>query len=97
MVKSPKWIPFGLTVSLWLLVFFDDAKYLSMVMHGKHPANHDAEGEAKNSTAEESALQQGRDYYLENGLFVFTAAFLLRRGYCCESGCRHCPYKECER
>lgn len=33
------------------------------------------------------------DYYLENGLFVLTAAFLLRRGYCCGSGCRHCPYK----
>jgi hypothetical protein len=23
---------------------------------------------------------------------VFTAKFLLRRGYCCGSGCRHCPY-----
>ena len=34
------------------------------------------------------------DYYLEDGLFVFTAKFLLRRGYCCESGCRHCPYEK---
>ena len=25
-------------------------------------------------------------------LSVFTAAFLAERGYCCESGCRHCPY-----
>ncbi|MCB0487279.1 MAG: DUF5522 domain-containing protein [Cyclobacteriaceae bacterium] len=32
------------------------------------------------------------DYYFENGLMVFTAAYHLRRGYCCESGCRHCPY-----
>ena len=33
------------------------------------------------------------DYYLDhNGLLVFTEAFLLRRGYCCGSGCRHCPY-----
>ncbi len=23
---------------------------------------------------------------------VFTAAFLAARAYCCESGCRHCPY-----
>jgi uncharacterized protein (TIGR00290 family) len=23
---------------------------------------------------------------------VFTTAYHLRRGYCCESGCRHCPY-----
>ena len=37
-------------------------------------------------------LKEGIDYYVENGLFVFTAAFLLKRGYCCESGCRHCPY-----
>jgi lipoate synthase len=38
------------------------------------------------------ALEEGRDYYLEQGLMVFTATFLLRRGYCCERGCRHCPY-----
>ena len=38
-------------------------------------------------------LVEGEDYYLENGLFVFTAAYHLKRGYCCESGCRHCPYK----
>ncbi len=26
------------------------------------------------------------------GLTVFTAAFLADRGYCCEIGCRHCPF-----
>jgi Family of unknown function (DUF5522) len=25
-------------------------------------------------------------------LSVFTAAFLAERAYCCDSGCRHCPY-----
>lgn len=39
-----------------------------------------------------SELQEGVDYYVEGGLLVFTASFLLKRGYCCESGCRHCPY-----
>jgi hypothetical protein len=39
-------------------------------------------------------LVAGRDYYLESGLLVFTAAFLRERGYCCESGCRHCPYSK---
>ncbi|HKB68889.1 MAG TPA: DUF5522 domain-containing protein [Pyrinomonadaceae bacterium] len=39
-------------------------------------------------------LQEGQDYYLEHGLLVFTAAFLRKRGYCCESGCRHCPYMD---
>jgi len=37
-------------------------------------------------------LVEGMDYYVENGFVVFTAIYLLRRGYCCESGCRHCPY-----
>ena len=32
------------------------------------------------------------DFYFEHGLMVFTAAWHLRRGYCCGSGCRHCPY-----
>lgn len=39
-----------------------------------------------------AALEEGQDYYLENGLMVFTSEFLLKRGYCCERGCRHCPY-----
>jgi hypothetical protein len=25
-------------------------------------------------------------------LMVLTSRYLLRRGYCCEQGCRHCPY-----
>jgi Family of unknown function (DUF5522) len=32
------------------------------------------------------------DYYLENGLLVFTAAYHLKRGYCCGNACRHCPW-----
>ena len=36
------------------------------------------------------------DYYFENGLMVLTAEFLLKRGYCCGSGCRHCPYPKDE-
>lgn len=37
-------------------------------------------------------LVEGRDYVLENGLLVFTRDYLLRRGHCCGSGCRNCPY-----
>jgi hypothetical protein len=37
-------------------------------------------------------LVENEDYYFENGLMVLTARYLLRRGYCCEQGCRHCPY-----
>jgi hypothetical protein len=34
-----------------------------------------------------------RDYYFENALLVYTAAYHLKRGSCCGSGCRHCPYE----
>ena len=33
------------------------------------------------------------DFFIENGLLVFTAAYHLKRGSCCGSGCRHCPYE----
>jgi len=33
------------------------------------------------------------DFYFENGLLVYTAAYHLKRGSCCGSGCRHCPYE----
>jgi hypothetical protein len=32
------------------------------------------------------------DYYFDGPLMVFTAAYHLKRGNCCGSGCRHCPY-----
>jgi hypothetical protein len=33
------------------------------------------------------------DYYLsEEGYIVFKASYHLKRGYCCQSGCKHCPY-----
>ena len=33
------------------------------------------------------------DYYLSpEGFRIFTAQYLKRRGYCCKSGCKHCPY-----
>jgi hypothetical protein len=38
-------------------------------------------------------LVEGEDYYWEGALIVFTAQYHLRRGYCCESSCRHCPYE----
>ncbi len=37
-------------------------------------------------------LESG-DYYYEGDALVFTAAYHLKRGACCGSGCRHCPYR----
>lgn len=33
------------------------------------------------------------DYYFDGPCLVFTAAYHLKRGSCCGSGCRHCPYQ----
>jgi uncharacterized protein (TIGR00290 family) len=39
-----------------------------------------------------SGHELSEDYYWENGFMVFTESYHLKRGYCCNSGCRHCPY-----
>jgi hypothetical protein len=33
------------------------------------------------------------DFYLENGMKVFTEAYHLKRGFCCGNKCRHCPFE----
>jgi 2-iminoacetate synthase ThiH len=37
------------------------------------------------------------DYYMKGSIMVFTAAYHLKRGTCCNSGCRHCPFREPEK
>lgn len=33
------------------------------------------------------------DYYkTDEGYVIFTEKYHLKRGYCCKSGCKHCPY-----
>ena len=36
--------------------------------------------------------KEGEDFYWEGPYMVFTEAWHLKRGYCCGSACRHCPY-----
>lgn len=38
-------------------------------------------------------LVLGEDYYMEDGLLVMTAAYHKKRGSCCGSGCRWCPFE----
>lgn len=33
------------------------------------------------------------EYYFEGTKLVFTEDYHIRRGQCCGSGCRHCPYE----
>ena len=46
---------------------------------------------------DESHIDMAEYYYFEKGNVVFTAAYHRKRGYCCGSGCRHCPFKQKER
>ena len=50
--------------------------------------------EQEESTPPATPLVEGVDYYLEKGYWVLTEHFLRKRGYCCGSGCRHCPYRK---
>ncbi len=38
-------------------------------------------------------LVEGVDYYMEGDRLVFSAVYHQKRGYCCNSKCRHCPFK----
>ena len=37
-------------------------------------------------------LEPEEYYILSNGNIVFTEKYHLKRGYCCNSNCKHCPY-----
>jgi len=52
----------------------------------------------KNPPAPQNPLPalEPEDYYFEGPDLVFTAAYHLKRGFCCGSGCRHCPYRDAE-
>ncbi len=44
--------------------------------------------------AHADAVGRGKSLYRDpdSGLYVMTAPHLWGRGYCCNSGCRHCPW-----
>jgi len=48
------------------------------------------------AAAHDRAVAAGHDGYMDpdSGLFVMTARYLHERGYCCTSGCRHCPWQD---
>ncbi len=55
------------------------------------------ERKQQKKSEEKPKFVEGVDYYFENGLMVLTEHFLRKRGYCCGSGCRHCPYPKEEK
>ena len=61
-------------------------EYAAAIKTGKQ------KNEAPKYANKQHAMQEGIDYYMENGLLVMSGWHHLKRGYCCGSGCRHCPY-----
>jgi Family of unknown function (DUF5522) len=57
------------------------------------PAKLDEDPPAKQKAEGQSDELCPEDFYYEGPYMVFTAAYHLKRGYCCNSNCRHCPYK----
>ena len=49
----------------------------------------------RESAAEPQPLDP-EDFYMDGPYLVFTAAYHLKRGFCCNSACRHCPYPDSE-
>lgn len=45
-----------------------------------------------NHTPRRNEMKEGTHFYMESGFMVFTETYHKQRGYCCKSGCRHCPY-----
>jgi hypothetical protein len=50
-------------------------------------------GETSRTDRSPHVEESSEEYYFENGFLVFTAAYHLKRGSCCGSRCRHCPFQ----
>ena len=40
----------------------------------------------------DKSIHEHIDYTIENGNYVFTEWYHLKRGECCDNGCRQCPF-----
>lgn len=50
-------------------------------------------GKVREQIENSRLLSQAEDFYPdEHGNVVFTAAYHRKRGFCCDNGCRHCPF-----
>ena len=57
------------------------------------PIPSDSPNSADASSREQAQTLAPEDFYYEGPYLVFTEAYHLKRGYCCNSNCRHCPYR----
>jgi iron complex transport system substrate-binding protein len=75
----------------------DGAELLAQIIHpelfaGGNLPDHSSSFQQVDLRLLQGILDEGKDYTVEGGSMVFTSSYLKRRGYCCDSGCRNCPY-----
>ena len=59
---------------------------------GMRSMNEQDNGKERSERMARLGLQEGDYYFSPEGYLVFTQQYHLKRGQCCQSGCRHCPY-----
>ncbi len=65
------------------------SKYIkAMIKKGSHQQLLEYAAQYRDS----NELQEHIDYTIEDGQYVFSSWYHLKRGSCCGNGCRHCPY-----
>ena len=73
----------------------EGAEWLARIIHPElfdRPVDQDRVFQRVDVDLLKGILREGHDYVFDGGLMVFTASYLKRRGYCCDNGCRNCPY-----
>lgn len=70
----------------------DPNRTLSQPHPSRLPVDHPLR--AQILAAHDDAMAAGRTGYPDpaTGRFVICAGYLAERGWCCDLGCRHCPY-----
>ena len=48
------------------------------------------------SFSQRKDLEPDDFYKSPDGYIIFTEKYLLKRGYCCQNGCKHCPYRKAD-
>jgi iron complex transport system substrate-binding protein len=75
----------------------EGAELLAQIIHpelfaGANLPDHSSSFQQVDIGLLQGILDEGKDYTVAGGAMVFTSSYLKRRGYCCDSGCRNCPY-----
>ena len=77
-----------------VIEWYETNPVLRLLNGGLEPEKPSRSSHSRGGQSQSSELVDGEDFYYEGAMMVFTARYHLRRGYCCQSGCRHCPYGE---